>query len=429
MPVTMVLGAQWGDEGKGRAVDALASKADIVARFAGGDNAGHTVNVGSEIFKLHLLPSGILHNQAICVLGNGMVINPIKLLEEIDNIRALGVEITPERLAISTRAHIISPAHIGLDTAKEKARGDKALGTTLRGIGPTYLDKTGRKGIRTAEMLDIEKFAELLQETIASANEVIIEHGVELIDVEKNVQAYVDAAERLRPFIQDTMIILNERLEKDKFVLIEGAQGTLLDVDHGSYPYVTSSSTTSGGALAGLGIGPKYVDRVIGVAKAFCTRVGAGPLPTELNDEIAERLRGTGENFWDEFGTTTGRPRRCGWLDAVMLRYAVRLNGLTELTVTKLDILSGFDELKIAVGYTLDGKRIDTPPTTNDELERCLPIYETLAGWQEDVSQITVYDDLPQSARDYVNRIAELAHVPVKMISVGPERDQLIHVE
>ena len=429
MPVTIVLGAQWGDEGKGRAVDSLASKADIVARFAGGDNAGHTVNVGNEIFKLHLLPSGILHDQAICVLGNGMVINPIKLLEEIDNIQALGIEITPDRLAISTRAHIISPAHIGLDTAKEKARGDKALGTTLRGIGPTYLDKTGRKGIRTAEMLDIETFAELLQETIASANEVITAHGVELIDVEKNVQAYVDAAERLRPFIQDTMIILNERLENDKFVLIEGAQGTLLDVDHGSYPYVTSSSTTSGGALAGLGIGPKYVDRVIGVAKAFCTRVGAGPMPTELNDEIADRLRGTGENFWDEFGTTTGRPRRCGWLDAVMLRYAVRLNGLTELTVTKLDILSGFDELKIAVGYTLDGKRVDTPPTTNDDLERCVPIYETFAGWQEDVSQITVYDELPQSARDYVQRIAELAHIPVKMISVGPERDQLIYVE
>lgn len=428
MPVTMIIGAQWGDEGKGRAVDSLAKQADVVARFAGGDNAGHTVNVQSDIFKLHLIPSGILHDHVTCVLGNGMVVNPVKLLGEIDGLAKMGLEVSPARLMLSSRAHIISPAHIALDKAKEQARGEEAIGTTLRGIGPAYLDKVGRKGMRGADLLEIESYTERLRESLQATNEMIVTQGLDSIDIEGSTQAYIDATMRLRPYIQDTMLYLNQQLEADKFVLVEGAQGTLLDVDHGSYPFVTSSSTTAGGALSGLGIGPKYVERIVGVAKAFSTRVGAGPMPTELFDAVSEQLRGTGANFWDEFGTTTGRPRRCGWLDAVMLRYAVRLNSLTELTLTKMDILSGFEELKIAVGYIIDGQRVDSPPTNNSELERAVPIYETFQGWQEDISNIREFTDLPQAARVYIQRIADLANIPVTMVSVGPERDQLIYV-
>jgi len=349
MPVTIVIGAQWGDEGKGGTVDSLASKTDIVARFSGGDNAGHTVNVGDEVFKLHLIPSGILHENVVCVMGNGMVINPINLLAEIDRLAAMGVDITPESLYISTRAHIITPAHIALDAASEKARGDESIGTTLRGIGPAYLDKVGRRGIRAGEMYSIENFAENLENALKNANKSLELQNADTVNVAESVQSYVDAADRLRPFLQDTTYFINRQLKAGAKVLCEGAQGTLLDVDHGSYPFVTSSSPSSGGTLTGLGFGPTHVEKVIGVAKSFSTRVGGGPMPTELNDEIASHLRGTGENFWDEFGTTTGRARRCGWLDAVMLRYSADINGFTELVLTKLDILSGLDELKIAV--------------------------------------------------------------------------------
>lgn len=428
MPVNIVIGAQWGDEGKGRAVDWLASQSDVVARFAGGDNAGHTVNVGDTVFKMHIIPSGILRENAVAVLGNGMVINPIKLLEEMETLRKMGVTITPERLYISTRAHIITPAHIALDAAREKALGDKAIGTTLRGIGPTYLDKVGRKGIRAESMYDVERFAELLETITANANEQIIAQGIEPIDSTEIIQKYIDAAEKLRPYLKDTMLYVNERLEDGANVLVEGAQGGLLDVDHGSYPFVTSSNTTVGGAFTGLGFGPKYVNRVVGVAKCFSTRVGSGPMPTELDDAIGDKLRGTGENFWDEYGTTTGRKRRCGWLDMVMLRYSLRVNGFTDLTVTKMDILSGFDELKIAVAYTLDGNEITSPPSWTEELERVLPVYETLPGWQEDISGVRSFDALPVAAQNYLNRIAELSGVPISMVSVGPERDQLIHI-
>ncbi len=426
MPVTIVIGAQWGDEGKGGTVDTLASQSDIVARFSGGDNAGHTVNVGKDIFKLHLIPSGILHRQAVCILGNGMVINPPNLLAEMERIAELDVDVSPDRLFISSRAHIITPAHVALDAAREKARGDKSIGTTLRGIGPAYLDKVGRQGIRAGEMLHLEDFIESLEQSIERANTVLKQHDMELLDPEASSQSYVDAAERLRPYIRDTTIYLNERLREGANVLCEGAQGTLLDVDHGSYPYVTSSSPTSGGALSGLGFGPKYVDRVIGVAKAFSTRVGGGPMPTELDGPLAERLRGTGENFWDEFGTTTGRPRRCGWLDGVMLRYASDINGFTEMVLTKMDILSGFEELKLAVAYEIDGVQYTYPPATIESLARAVPVYETLAGWQEDVTTVRKPSDLPQAARDYVARIADLCDIPVRMLSVGPERDQVV---
>lgn len=428
MPATILIGAQWGDEGKGRVVDWLASNADIVARYGGGDNAGHTVYVGSEVFKLHLIPSGILHEQAVCVLGNGMVINPLNLITEMDKIEALGVNVSPERLLLSSKAHLISPAHIALDAAQEKARGDKKLGTTLRGIGPAYLDKVGRKGIRAGQMLDLESFADVLNTAIEQVNYELARDGFAAINAQTSVQQYLDAAERLRPYIKDTTLYLHQQLKQGTQILCEGAQGTLLDVDHGSYPFVTSSSTAVGGALSGLGFGPKYVERVIGVAKAFSTRVGSGAMPTELDGEIGDRLRGTGENFWDEFGTTTGRPRRCGWLDVVMLRYSTDINGFTEIVLTKLDVLSGFDELKIAVAYELDGRRIEYPPTTNEELERAVPVYETYPGWSENVSGVRRMEELPENARAYVARVAALCEIPIYTVSVGPERDQLVHV-
>jgi len=426
VPATILVGAQWGDEGKGRVADWLAGESEVVARFAGGDNAGHTVVVGEKVYKLHLVPSGILHPGITCVLGNGMVINPVNLIREMDGLQASGVDMSPERLVISTRAHIITPAHIALDGASEKARGDQAIGTTLRGIGPAYLDKTGRKGIRAGQMADVEEFANALYDSIEQANRVLAEHGVEPLDPQAAAAVYVDAAARLKPYLRDTSVYLNQRLKTGARVLCEGAQGTLLDVDHGDYPFVTSSSPTAGGALTGLGFGPCHVDRVVGVAKSFSTRVGGGPMPTELHGELGDRLRGTGENFWDEYGTTTGRPRRCGWLDAVVLRYAAQINGFTELVLTKLDVLSGFDELKIALAYEIDGKRVDYPPSTVAELERATPVYESLAGWSADISRIQAAADLPEATRAYIRHIEALCDVPVPMVSVGPERDQVV---
>jgi adenylosuccinate synthase len=426
VPATILIGAQWGDEGKGRVADWLAGEADVVARYAGGDNAGHTVVVGSQVFKLHLVPSGILHEHVTCLLGNGMVVNPVNLLREMKQLQAMGVDISPERLIISTKAHIISPAHIALDAASEKARGDQAIGTTLRGIGPAYLDKTGRSGIRTGQMANVEEFADALYAAVDKANLVLLRDGHEPLDAQKAAVDYLEAAEQLKPYLRDTTVYLNQRLKQGARVLCEGAQGTLLDVDHGDYPFVTSSSPTAGGALTGLGFGPCHVDRVVGVAKSFSTRVGGGPMPTELNGSLADQLRGTGENFWDEFGTTTGRPRRCGWLDVVVLRYAAQVNGFTELLLTKLDVLTGFDELKIAVSYKIDGKQVDFPPSTMSELERAEPVYETLHGWTQDISKIRSVQDLPEATTRYVERISQLSETRVRTVSVGPERDQLV---
>ena len=427
MPVTIMIGAQWGDEGKGRVVDSLAARVDVVARYSGGDNAGHTVFVGEELFKLHLIPSGILHLRTVCILGNGMVINPVSLVSEIDRLAAMGIDVTPERLLISTRAHVITPAHIALDALREGALGAQAIGTTLRGIGPAYLDKVGRSGIRAGTMRDLAEFETLLRVVINQTNERLRDSGADVVG-EERVQAILAAAARLQPYLQDTTAYLNRRLREGAQVLCEGAQGTLLDVDHGSYPFVTSSNPSVGGALSGLGIGPKHIDRVIGVAKCFSTRVGAGPMPTELGGPLADRLRGTGENFWDEFGTTTGRPRRCGWLDAVLLRYAADINGFSELVITKLDVLSGFDEVKIAVAYEVDGQRLDYPPATSAEMDRARPVYETLPGWHESVSEARHLNDLPANAAAYVRRIAELCAVPVPVVTVGPERDQVVQM-
>ncbi len=426
MPITIIIGAQWGDEGKGRVVDWLAASADIVARYAGGDNAGHTVALDGEVYKLHLIPSGILHSRVVSVMGNGMVINPVNLVREIQALSALGIDISPERLLISARAHIITPAHVALDAAKERSLGDSKIGTTLRGIGPAYLDKTGRAGIRAGDMLlDIEDYADRLEAAIESSNAALRSQDMPELNPREAAESYLDAAAFLRPFIKDVSVYLYEALRAGKRVVCEGAQGTLLDVDHGSYPFVTSSSPTAGGALTGLGVGPLFVEKALGVAKAFSTRVGGGPMPTELDGELAGRLRGSGANFWDEFGTTTGRPRRCGWLDLVMLRYAVCVNGLSELMLTKLDILSGFDELKLAVAYEIDGQRREYPPVTNEQLERARPIYESLPGWTEDITACRRFDQLPAAAQGYIDRVSALCDVPIDCVSVGPERDQL----
>lgn len=428
MPVTIIIGAQWGDEGKGRFVDYFSETAEMVARYAGGDNAGHTVAVKGEVFKMHLIPSGILHDGVVAIMGNGMVINPLSLLKEMNRLREQGVAISPDNLVISSRAHIITPAHIELDRGKEAGRGDEKIGTTLRGIGPAYLDKVGRRGLRIGQMLDLEGFADAMEASLEAYNNESAGEGFETVDVKQSMQDYVDAAEKLRPYIKETTVYLSQRLKEGARIVCEGAQGTLLDIDHGSYPFVTSSSPTAGGVMTGLGIGPTHVDRVIGVAKVFSTRVGGGPMPSEEEGEVANRLRGTGENYWDEFGTTTGRPRRCGWLDTVLLRYSVMVNGLTELMMTKMDILSGFDELKIAVAYDVDGKRYDVPPASIQELERAVPIYETIPGWHEDISEAQTLDDLPEAAVAYIKRIEALCDVPVTIVSVGPERHQVVNL-
>ncbi|MDZ4766624.1 MAG: adenylosuccinate synthase [Chloroflexota bacterium] len=420
MPATILVGLQWGDEGKGRVADWLAAESQIVARYAGGDNAGHTVYVGTRVYKLHLIPSGILQPGVICILGNGMVINPVNLVREIDELTTAGVDITPKRLWISSKAHIITPAHIALDKASEKARGKDAIGTTLRGIGPAYLDKTGRQGIRAGAMLDPEAFGDSLMEQVERANVQVLAAG---LDPHAAAAEYVEAARRLRDYIRDTVVSINALLDAGQRALCEGAQGTMLDIDHGDYPFVTSSSSTVGGALIGLGIGAKHVDRVVGVAKAFSTRVGAGPFPTELNDEIGDRLRGTGENFWDEYGTTTGRPRRTGWLDLVVLRYACMVNGVTELVLTKLDILSEFETLKIAHHYS--GVDVYDPPS--DPSQIVPPTYTDYPGWMEDIGGVRQWDALPENARRYIDAIQAALGVPINTVSVGPERDQLVH--
>ncbi|MGB7340622.1 MAG: adenylosuccinate synthase [Phototrophicaceae bacterium] len=428
MPVTIVIGAQWGDEGKGRFVDYFSADSEMVARYAGGDNAGHTVAVKGEVFKMHLIPSGILHDGVVAIMGNGMVINPISLLREMNRLREQGISISPENLVISSRAHIITPAHIEADRGKEAERGEDKIGTTLRGIGPAYLDKIGRRGLRMGLMLDVEDFAESMEIALNRYNNEVASSGFQPVDVKDSIQAYIDAANELQPYIKETTVYLHERLKAGDRIVCEGAQGTLLDVDHGSYPFVTSSSPTAGGVMTGLGIGPTHVDRVVGVAKAFSTRVGGGPMPTEEEGAVAQRLRGTGDNYWDEFGTTTGRPRRCGWLDTVLLRYSAMVNGLTELMLTKMDILSGFDELKVAVAYEVDGVRYDVPPSTIKELARAVPIYETMAGWQEDISAAQTLEDLPKAAVDYIKRVEELCGVPIKVVSVGPERHQVVNL-
>lgn len=430
MPLDVIVGTQWGDEGKGRVVDLLSARADFVARYNGGDNAGHTVTVGEQTFKLHLIPSGIIHPHTTGLIGNGLVVNPTTLLEEIQSLKESGINITPERLRISFAAHILTPAHRALDAAQESARGKRAIGTTLRGIGPAYTDKVSRSGIRIGQMLDEKNFSNAVKEHVAVINTQIknIIKG-DALDAHAISKQLENQAQILRPFITDVSSILTAALARGQRVLAEGAQGTLLDLDHGSYPFVTSSTPTAAGALVGLGVGVGCIERVVGVTKAFQTRVGAGPFPTEVFDHLATHLRGTGEQPWDEFGTTTGRPRRVGWLDLVLLRYANRINGLTELTVTKLDILSGLNPIKIAVAYKDKHQLLQDLPFGPAELSNFEPVYEELEGWQQDIRSIRRWEQLPPQARSYILRIEELSGVPVRLISVGPERDQVIEIE
>jgi adenylosuccinate synthase len=428
MPITVILGAQWGDEGKGKITDLLAAEADVVARFAGGDNAGHTVTVGNERFALHLIPSGILYPRVVCLLGGGMVVNPGKLLAEMDSLAARGVDVSPQRLKLSGLAHLIMPYHLALDGAAEVQRGGSALGTTKRGIGPAYTDKAARSGIRVQEMLHpAGAFAARIREQIAVKNLVLETiYGQPPLEPDAVVEEYLGYAGRLAPYVADVSEEIAGALRSRKRILAEGAQGTLLDIDHGSYPYVTSSYPTIGGVMIGLGTGPQHIERIVGVVKAYQTRVGAGPMPTELTGEMGDRLRGTGSQPWDEFGTTTGRPRRCGWLDVMTLRYAVRLNGLTEIAITKLDVLSRFDTLQICVAYELDGRRIESFPTDLTILARCRPIYEEMAGWGVDITSVRAFADLPRQAGEYVARIEDLVSIPATCISVGAGRDQTI---
>ena len=422
MPVSVVIGAQWGDEGKGKVVDLLAPEVDIVARYQGGANAGHTIKWGDETFVLHLIPSGIFHDGVTCVIGNGVVIDPAALMEEIGQIEALGYSVEG-RLKISHNAHLIMPYHKALDQARERWRDAEAIGTTGRGIGPAYVDKFARSGIRVVDLLDRDGLRKKLKAAIEEKNEILAQvYGSDRLDVDAIVDEYVEFDHRIDPYVTDTSAFLNDALADGKRILAEGAQGALLDVDHGTYPYVTSSHPTSGGACTGLGIPPTAVDRIIGIVKAYSTRVGNGPFPTELEDETGERLRAEGH----EFGATTGRPRRCGWLDLVALGYTSRLNGFTELAVTKLDVLAGLDELKVCVAYEIDGKRTERFPTDLETLKKATPVYETLPGFDGDLAGIREVEDLPAAARDYLQFVTDRLGVRITVIGTGPKREETL---
>ncbi len=431
MPVSIVIGSQWGDEGKGKITDLMSPQFDIVARYQGGANAGHTIvweneNGTEDEFVLHLVPSGIFHEDVTCVIGNGVVLDPKAVLEEIEKIRSLGVDVE-ERLKISHNAHLIMPYHKAIEEAQEEERAsasdDDAIGTTGRGIGPAYTDKFARTGIRVVDLLDRDVLRQKLRRAIEEKNAILQDiYGAEALDVERIVEEYVEFDQKIDPYVTDTSTYLCNALEEGADVLAEGAQGSLLDVDFGSYPYVTSSHPTAGGCCTGLGVPPTDVNRVLGIAKAYCTRVGNGPFPTELDNQAGERLRQKGS----EFGATTGRPRRCGWLDLVALRYTSMINGFSELAITKLDILSGMDELKVCTQYRYDGKKTPRFPSEPQTLEQVTPIYETLPGWSDDISAVRHIQDLPAEARDYLAFIADYLDVDVGMVSNGPRRDQII---
>jgi adenylosuccinate synthase len=420
MPAIVLIGAQWGDEGKGKVTDMIGGDVDYVVRYSGGNNAGHTVvTPDGQKFALHLMPSGALWPNAAIVIGNGVVVDPKVLLTEIDGLAERGVDVS--RLMISGDAHLIMPHHRALDRVVERYLGSSRIGTTGRGIGPAYGDKVARMGIRIQDLLDPGILRKKLEIVLRERNQVLFKvYNRKEIDVDGVVEEYLTYAERMRPYITDTRQVLCEALEAGQNVLFEGAQATFLDLDQGTYPYVTSSNPVAGGACTGAGVGPRHINRVIGVAKAYITRVGAGPFPTELFDENGVHLRKIGR----EYGTTTGRERRTGWYDAVVAKYATRLNGITDLVVTKLDVLSGLDTVPICVAYEVDGKRTDDMPMTQTEFHHATPVYEELPGWWEDISQARVFDELPVNARRYVERIEELAGTRVSIVGVGPGRDE-----
>ncbi|MDI3548573.1 MAG: adenylosuccinate synthase [Halanaerobiales bacterium] len=417
----IVIGTQWGDEGKGKITDMLAETADVIVRFGGGNNAGHTVIVGDEKFELHLIPSGILYPEKVNVIGNGVVIDPEAMVEEMQGLRERGISL--DKLFISETAHIIMPYHRLLDHLEEKRKGAGKIGTTGKGIGPAYTDKVARRGIRMIDLLDKDRFYRKLTDTLAYQNLVLERvYNSEPVQAEEIVEQYQPYIDELRLHVTNTSLLLEEAREERKKIFFEGAQGTLLDIDYGTYPFVTSSNPTAGGVCTGAGIGPTRIDDVIGVAKAYLTRVGEGPFPTELQDEIGELLREKGH----EYGVTTGRPRRCGWFDVLILRHAFRVNGLTEIALTKLDVLSGLEEIKLCTGYRYRGELIKEFPAEVEHLSECEPVYETLPGWDEDITSVRDYNNLPENARRYIERIEELVKVPVKIIGTGPKREEAI---
>ncbi len=417
MTATIIVGTQWGDEGKGKITDILSERADVVVRYQGGNNAGHTIVVGDERFALTLIPSGVLYPQVTPVIANGCVVDPRVLLEEMAALDARGID--PTRVRLSANAHLIMPYHRKLDAVLERYLGKQQIGTTKRGIGPAYADKYSRFGIRVQDLFDPKIFRDKLAIALKDRNRVLTKVYNQLpMDAQPILEEYLGYADRLRDHVADTSLLVHEAISAGRNVLFEGAQGTLLDIDHGTYPFVTSSNPTAGGALTGVGIGPGAIDQVLGVAKAYISRVGSGPFPTELSDEIGERMVEVG----GEYGTVTGRRRRCGWLDGVAMRYAVRVNGLTGIALTKLDVLSGIDPLRVGVAYDSLGERYGEFPRQQRILYNCVPVYEDLPGWREDISGVTSYGDLPKEAQAYVEFVERLAGVPVKMVSVGAER-------
>ncbi|MFA4944321.1 MAG: adenylosuccinate synthase [Lentisphaeria bacterium] len=419
MANTVLVGLQWGDEGKGKIIDVLTEQAEVVVRFQGGNNAGHTVEIGSEKYALHLIPSGILHPGTLCIIGNGLVVNPLGLHQELTDLAARGIA-TAGRLFISSRAHLVFSFHQVMDGVNESRLGEGKIGTTRRGIGPAYSDKINRVGIRAGELRDPARLEALFRKQAAAYQERFRRAGVTDYDIDAEWAALQPVAAALAPLVRDTTLLLHQAIRENRRILFEGAQGTWLDVDFGTYPFVTSSNTTAGGACTGTGVPPNQIHRSIGVAKAYTTRVGSGPFMTELNDATGERLRATGR----EFGTTTGRPRRCGWFDAVATRYAVMLNGTTGLAVTKLDVLDGLPALQICVAYEVDGVRHTELPDDPAVVERARPVYETLPGWSAPTAPARKWTDLPANAQAYLRRLSELVGAPIDIVSVGPGRDQ-----
>ena len=421
MPAIVLIGAQWGDEGKGKATDLLGGRVDYVVRYQGGNNAGHTVVIGDQKFALHLLPSGILSPNCTPVIGNGVVIDLEVLFQELDGLAARGVDVS--RLLVSANAHIITPYHVVIDRVSERFLGKRAIGTTGRGIGPTYSDKISRIGIRVQDLFDESILRQKVEGALTQKNELLVKvYNRAAVKPEAVVEELLGYAARLRPMVVDTSLVLNQALDANKTVLLEGEQGTLLDVDHGTYPFVTSSSPTAGGACAGAGIGPTRISRVIGILKAYTTRVGAGPFPTELTDGWGEYLRKQG----GEVGTTTGRDRRCGWFDAPIARYASQINGLTDVFLTKLDVLTGIEEIPVCVGYEINGARVETVPMTQTEFHHAKPIYEVFPGWSDDITGCRRFEDLPENARSYVLALEKLAGTRISAIGVGQDRDATI---
>ena len=425
MPAKIVLGAQWGDEGKAKVVDYLTLDADLVVRYQGGANAGHTVQVGDSTFVFHMIPSGIMHPDKICAIGNGVVVDPVALIAEMDELAAKGVSLDG-RLFISQSAHLVMPYHMALEEAGEESQGSGQIGTTRRGIGPCYQDKVERThGVRVMDLMDVDYLRGKLRNVISAKNQILTRvYGGRRLNEDEIIEAYIGYGNRLQTYVTDTSVLLNEAIDAGRTVLFEGAQGTLLDIDHGTYPFVTSSNTTAGGVCTGSGVGPTRIDEVIGVTKAYTTRVGNGPFPTELFDRTGDQIRALGH----EYGATTGRSRRCGWFDAPILRLAARINGLTSLALTRLDVLDTLERLQLCVGYQCGDRVLDEFPSNPRILSRCTPIYEGMEGWCCPTREVRRFADLPQNARNYVERIAELGRTPVSLVSVGPERESTIDI-